>query len=247
MRLIWHSDGRPARDATEEVLRDLYAFGDAPLLRANFVSTLDGAGTGEDGLTDSINTGADNRVFSLQRTLCDAILVGAGTARAEGYRRAARVDGHAPTTVAVSNHAQVPGALAQPDAERGDALLVTCEAAGATAIRTAEEALGREWVWVVGRSEVDLPALVARLVEAGLPRLLCEGGPTFFSSLLAAGQVDEVALTFVPTLVGGDLTRITHGAPLDVALGARHLLEEDGTVLGLWRVLDPPAGHSTSR
>ena len=50
-------------------------------VRANFVSTLDGAATGADGRSGSINTGADREVFALLRALSDVVLVGAGTAR----------------------------------------------------------------------------------------------------------------------------------------------------------------------
>ena len=57
-------------------------------VRANFISTLDGAATGDDGRSGSINTGADRDVFALLRALSDVILIGAGTARVEGYRRA---------------------------------------------------------------------------------------------------------------------------------------------------------------
>ncbi|MEO7070003.1 MAG: hypothetical protein ABI131_05860, partial [Nostocoides sp.] len=65
MRLIWHADSRAPTDLDDEALAALFRFGDGPLLRANFVSTLDGAGTGHDHHSGSINTLADNRVFAL--------------------------------------------------------------------------------------------------------------------------------------------------------------------------------------
>ncbi len=236
MRLIWHAETRHPTDLDDAALADLYAFGKGPVLRANFVSTLDGAGTGPDHLTDSINTPADNRVFAVQRRLADAVVVGAGTARAEGYRRARRRDGPGPTMVVVSNSGRVPDGIRERRSGDGEAILVTCAAAPADNLAAAPEVLGAENVWVLGESEVDLTATVARLRSAGFAHLLAEGGPTLFSSLLAADLVDEVALTLVPTLVGGDLTRITHGTGLDVALRGRHLCEADGTVLGLWTV-----------
>src|SRR3954451_700770 len=76
----------------DDTLARLYAYpaldGGESWLRVNFVSTLDGAATGADGRSGSINTGADREVFALLRALADVVLVGAGTARAEGYRRA---------------------------------------------------------------------------------------------------------------------------------------------------------------
>ena len=91
-----------------------------------------------------------------------------------------------------------------------------------------------------GTDEVDLAAAVGALADLGLRHLLCEGGPSLFSSALAAGIVDELALTLAPTVVGGEAHRITAGPPLHapdgVALKPRLLVEEAGTVLGLWRV-----------
>lgn len=57
-----------------------------PWLRVNMISTIDGAAQGPDGLTGSINNEPDKVVFHRLRDTADALLVGAGTARAEGYR-----------------------------------------------------------------------------------------------------------------------------------------------------------------
>jgi riboflavin biosynthesis pyrimidine reductase len=167
--------GASAGELDDSDLAELYAFGPGRTLRSNFVSTLDGAATGGDGLSGSINDAADKRVFALQRRLCDAVLVGAGTARAEGYRRLQRRDGAAPLLVVVSQHAQVPSGLADPDPERGDVVLVTRAGADAGAIRSARDLLGPDSIWVVGQEEVDLSALVDRLDAEGLRRVLCEG------------------------------------------------------------------------
>lgn len=54
--------------------------------RANFVVTADGYVSGTDGRSGSISTPADREVFRALRAGCDAVVVGAGTVRAEGYR-----------------------------------------------------------------------------------------------------------------------------------------------------------------
>lgn len=237
MRLLWHADAhRRPTELDDQGVADLYAFGDGPLLRANFVSTLDGAGTGADHRSGSINTPPDNRVFAAQRRLADAVLVGAGTARAEGYGRASSAGGRAPAIVVVTSSGRLPDGIRPARDGDGAALLLTHESAPTEALDAARDTLGEENVWTVGESAVDLSAAVARLADAGMPHVLAEGGPSLFSALLAAGLVDEVALTLVPSLVGGDLTRITHGQGLDVALRGRHLCEADGTLLGLWSV-----------
>ncbi|GAB7002838.1 hypothetical protein JCM18899A_03090 [Nocardioides sp. AN3] len=69
---------------------ELYAWPDEPWLRANMVSTVDGAAQGADGRSGSINNAADKVVFDELRAGADVIVVGAGTARAEGYGPAGR-------------------------------------------------------------------------------------------------------------------------------------------------------------
>ncbi|MEP6843999.1 MAG: dihydrofolate reductase family protein, partial [Pseudolysinimonas sp.] len=65
-------------------------------------------------------------------------------------------------------------------------------------------------VIAVGDDEVDLPAALAVLRERGLARLLSEGGPSLFGSLLAVDAVDELCLTIAPQLDSGDAVRIAH-------------------------------------
>ena len=55
------------------------------MLRVNFVTSLDGA-VSVDGLSAGLSGEADKEVFRLLRRDCDALLVGAGTFRAENYR-----------------------------------------------------------------------------------------------------------------------------------------------------------------
>src|SRR3954452_9768901 len=54
-------------------------------LRLDFVASVDGAAHAA-GRSAGLQTPGDNRVFATQRDLADAVLVGAGTALAEGYR-----------------------------------------------------------------------------------------------------------------------------------------------------------------
>lgn len=233
----------PGARVTAHELADLYAFpARRRWVRANFVSSLDGSAVGADGLSGGINTPPDNRVFALQRDLCDAVLVGAGTVRAEGYERIERSRRRPapPALVVVSASGRVPEGLRTPTAGRGAGLLVTCEAAGVRRIARARSLLGTESVVVAGDRSVDLGAALDALAAPGLRHVLCEGGPSLFASALAAGVVDELALTLAPTVVAGDGRRITSGpfvgAPDGVALRPRLLLEEAGTLLGLWRV-----------
>src|SRR3954467_87 len=54
-------------------------------VRAMMVTTLDGAAAGPDGLSGSISGEADKAVFDAVRREADAVIIGAGTMRAERY------------------------------------------------------------------------------------------------------------------------------------------------------------------
>jgi riboflavin biosynthesis pyrimidine reductase len=250
--LLSHDDlGRwsPGHDGEmdSEALALAYAYpqltAEQTWVRANFVSTLDGAATGDDGRSGSINTGADRDVFVLLRALSDVILVGAGTARAEGYRRAtARTPwtnlrqgrpAH-PTTAVFSRSAEVPPGLSQAREDSGEVLLVTCERAGAGAVDLARSTLGDDHVIIEGDESVDLSAALDALAARGLRRMLCEGGPHLMRDLTASGRLDELCLTIAPALVGGDHPRITAGATVTANLMPRLLIEARGTILGRW-------------
>jgi riboflavin biosynthesis pyrimidine reductase len=212
-------------------------------VRANFISTLDGAATGDDGRTGTINTDADRDVFGLLRSLSDVILVGAGTARTEEYRRATvrapwldlREGRPAhPTMAVVSRSGDVPPGLSQTRKDSGEIMLITCERAGAEAIEFARSTLGEDHVIVQGDASVDLAAAVNALAVRGLRRVLCEGGPHLMRDLTASGHLDELCLTIAPTLVAGDHPRITAGAGVTANLVPRLLIESQGTLLGRW-------------
>ena len=207
-------------------LAEVYAVPSSPWLRLNFVSTVDGGAQGPDGLSGSINNAADKVVYDLVRGLADVLLVGAGTARAEGYRPWGR-----PTCV-VSGSGRVPETLL--DGAPGQVLLATC--AAAPGLAQARAVLGDEHVLVRGQETVDLAAVVTELGQVGSGSVLCEGGPSLARDLLALGLVDDLCLTTTPRLVAGDGSRITKGLAVDVPLRLQSLVEQDHTLLARWSV-----------
>ena len=54
----------------------------------------------------------------------------------------------------------------------------------------------------------DLASVVDELRERGRRRILCEGGPTLFGALVAAGLVDELFVTVSPLLAGDGLSLV---------------------------------------
>ena len=215
---------RRLADLTDAELSELYAPRGEPWLRVNFVSTVDGAAQGADGLSKSINNDADGRVFGMLRERADCLVVAAGTLREEAYEVP-----EVPLVV-VTRSADLPPSLA--DAPDGRILMATV--ASADGLAEARKELGEENVLVLGDEEVDLAALKSTLAGRGWTEQLCEGGPALFGSLLAAGVVDELCHTVVPRLFAGDHKRISGGDEVDVELKPITLLEQDGTLLARW-------------
>jgi riboflavin biosynthesis pyrimidine reductase len=202
----------------------LYAAPSEPWLRVNMVSTLDGAATGDSGKAGSINNAADKVVYDALRAAADVIVVGAGTARIEGYGPVDK------PIVAVTRSGRVPPTLV--GGPPGSVLVATCSAS--PNIDEVKSLVGEEHVLVVGEHNVDLVGLRRELVDRGFARQLSEGGPRLLRDMLECGIVDELCVTVVPRIVGGAHVRIVAGAGVDADLDLRLLLEEDGTLLGRW-------------
>ena len=224
-------------------LIEAYALPAGRHLRVNFIASLDGAVT-VDGRSEGLGSPGDRRIFQTLRALADVVLVGHGTAAAEGYRamtadsavgRLRTSIGRPPTAsiAVVSKRASldpssglVTGAVSPP-------ILVTCGSSDAGR-REALAAAGVT-VLVCGDDEVDLPRALDRLAELGHEHVLCEGGPTLFRDALAAGVVDELDLSIAPALVGGG-PHLLEGLPAVVRPELRQLLEEDGVLFGRYTV-----------
>lgn len=227
-------------DPDPDALRRLYAVPASPavarrpFVRANFIVTVDGRVTGRDGTSTSINDPADKRVFDLLRQLSDTVLVGAGTVRQEGYGtiEAPASGGAAPDLVVVSNSGIMPDSVVESPSHddgvpRGRALLATHAAA------PTEQDVTR---LICGESVVEETTLLERLHADGARSVLCEGGPHLLTSLLAAGLVDEIAVTTAPLLVGTVSSTFLTTAPVEAPLQWRGGAVIEGTVFALWRV-----------
>lgn len=227
---------------TDDGIAALYSaeVGALPWVRVNFVSSVDGAATHQ-GLSSGLSGGADQRVFGILRRLCDVVVVGAGTVRAEGYG-AMRVDeaaerarisaGLAPHPVFAIVSASLDLDPASPiftDAPVRPIILTTELSRSST--RAALEAVAD--VVVCGRERVQADALVRVLGERGLGRIHCEGGPHLFGDLVAASALDELCLTVSPGLEAGAASRIASGESPIAPVGLRlaHVLVSGDTLL----------------
>ncbi|GAA2723030.1 dihydrofolate reductase family protein [Cellulomonas aerilata] len=241
--------GRIPAEPGEATLAELYAHPDpgagAAWVRANMIATLDGAATGPDGRSGSINGPADHRVFALLRSLADVVLVGAATVRAEGYRelpiradlagpRATRGSRPALELAVVTRSGPVPDELL--DSAHPPLVVTVGDRPDLDGLRRR---IGAERVVVAGTGDVDLARALAALAARGLPRVLTEGGPHLLGRLLAAGLVDDLCLTTSPLIAGDPGPRVVAGTGwLSPPVPARpaHLLHADGVLLGRWLV-----------
>ena len=231
----------PAEIADDNALAEAYRLPPGRALRMDFIASLDGS-IAVDGRSEGLQSPGDHRVFQMLRALADVVLVGHGTASAEGYGQVGpdsylgrlRVQlGRTPTVpiAVVSRRASLaPGdKLAVPGT-----LLVTCAAADAGR-RAALAEVGVD-VLVCGDEDVDLRAALDALADRGFEQVTCEGGPQLFRTALDAGVVDELDLSLSPALVG-DRARL-----LDAPLGGvvrtelRVLLEEDGMLFARYAI-----------
>jgi riboflavin biosynthesis pyrimidine reductase len=178
-------------------------------------------------------------MFRALRGLADAIVVGAGTARAENYgpavvsevvrdQRRARGQTDTPVVAVVTRSARL-----DPDARLfasgGQQPLVysaaTADPGRLAALRNVAEVI------VVGDDGVDPRRMAADLRERGHRRVVSEGGPSLNADLVAADVVDEFCLSLAPLVVGGGAGRIVAGDPDGVRpVRLDRMLSADGLV-----------------
>jgi riboflavin biosynthesis pyrimidine reductase len=245
MRLLLPGrSGLPAlTELDAEGLFRAYAAPSDPWTRCNMVTSLDGAATGADGRSGSINDEADHVVFEILRALSHVVVVGAGTIRTEGYPPLSAADSlvglrrdqglpDVLPLVAVSNRGEVPPTLS--GCRDGRALMAV--PASAPGLAAARRDLGADNVLVCGDDAVDVEALMVALRGRGLTQVLTEGGPSLLASFLAARQLDELCFTIAPHVVGGAHPRPVGPAGTPSELALEVLVEQDGTLIGRWLV-----------
>lgn len=190
-------------------------------VRMNFITGADGAVT-YGGRSGALGGDTDRTLMRVLRAMSDAVLVSAGTVRAEGYggltipaemleRRRAEglAEGAHPRMVVATNAFDLDPAMPVfAQAERRP-LVITSRA---SAERRGEEFAAVADVLAAGDDRLDLAEALRRLPEQGLRRVLCEGGPQLFGSLLEADLVDEVCLTIAPIFTAGHTGRIAVSA-----------------------------------
>jgi riboflavin biosynthesis pyrimidine reductase len=224
----------------EELLRQPPA-ADPPYLACNFISTLDGRAT-VGGSTGELGFPADGRALMRLRTFADAVMIGAGTMRVERYDRMLPVERlreyraqiglpEDPLTVIVTATLDLPWDAGLFTDGHGEVLLATTSTDSPPATATSVEVLRY-------CDRVDLRALRGALAERrGARSVVCEGGPTVLGGLVEAGLVDDLFLTFNPTLAGSrERALLNASLTAPIAAELAWLLEAEGELFSRWRL-----------
>ena len=206
-------------------------------VRVNFVESIDGAAT-HGGLSGDLSGAADKRHFELLRRVADVVLVGAGTIRDEGYGGLRVSDASARWRQERGMPAHPHLAIVSGQLDLDPASKVFTAAPVRPFVVTSSAASGTDRftdvadVIATGDEQVDLSAALGALRSRGLTRILCEGGPSLFGSLLTADAVDELCVTISPSLEAGEAPRISHSdVPAARSMTLVHVLRSGDTLL----------------
>jgi riboflavin biosynthesis pyrimidine reductase len=235
-----------------------------PCLYANFVASVDGvvAIPSEIDSSHAIAAGSqsDRFVMGLLRACADAVLVGAGTLAGSPRTRWTPEDAYPPAASLYAELRRVRDRPATPTlaivsgsgridpshpglAER--TLVLTSEQGAA---QLGDRLPRSAAILPIGdESPLDPVAAIEALRAGGHELILCEGGPTLFGELAAAGLVDELFLTLSPLLAGRSATNrrlsLVEGTAFlpSSPVGCRLLtLRQAGSHLFLRYALPPP-------
>jgi len=201
-----------------------------PYVLVNMVSSVDGRSS-VGGKASGIGSRADREAMRALRSHVDAVMVGAGTLRAEKLNLGLDdCDARQPLAVIVGGTGDLPVRERLTVRQQG-VILTVPEGARVS----AEAGLDRLTVIEAprtGQGRVDLRWLLEYLrAEQAVGRLLVEGGPELNREMIDAGLADEIFLTLAPKLLSGKEAAIVRG--------------DDGETTGRSRNLDLLSVHTS--
>lgn len=134
------------------------------------------------------------------RAAVDAVMIGAGTARADDPSLLARTEPaprRQPARVVVSSRFDIPKGKLFEERAASALIVFGAEGADASALQGAE-------IEYAPRADagLEIAAVLARLAARGIGRVLAEGGGTLAASLIAAGAADRVEWFRAPIVLG---------------------------------------------
>lgn len=178
-----------------------------PMLTLKLAASLDGRIAMANGESQWITGPEARRHVHAQRLRHDAVMIGAGTARADDPVLTVRGLGakHQPVRVVLSSDLKLPldGKLALSAQDVPLWLVHTGQAE--PELVSAWQAIGAKTFLVSEHlGAIDLSATMKVLADEGLTRIFCEGGARLAASLLTAGLVDEFVSYSAGMVIGAD-------------------------------------------
>lgn len=182
-----------------------------PYILLNYALSLDGKLSTEQRDPVRFTSRIDRGLMDEIRADADAVLIGAGTLRAEDppvrIKAARRRDERRrlgkslhPVSVILSRSMRLPTAGRFWEDGQVERIIATTEQATDEQVLTFQDLAE---VIRVGQTTVDLQAFCRMLADRGIERLLVEGGGEVNMAFWEAGLVDEVYLTLCPVVIGG--------------------------------------------
>ena len=215
---------RPIHELLADVRPRERAHDDRPFVYVAMISTVDGRAAA-DGRSAALGDDADLEMLLELRTLADAVLIGTGTLRAEGYarlirnperraRRRAAGMADDPLAVLITRGFEIPWEAGLFQAPEQPVLICTGAEGEPPGVPAPVE--------VVHMQQPTLAGLLGELRSRGIRSLLCEAGPTLHGALQREGLIDELFLTVAPLLTGDpDEPAIVAGGRLPAAVDLR--------------------------
>jgi len=179
-----------------------------PFVAAKLATSADGYVTSTDGVQQWL-TGDESREFVRElRAMYDAVMVGAGTVRIDDPRLTVRPAHHR-----VRPYVRIVACETAPiDADRrvlesqdGYArTIVLAPARLHAAFASLERVADVVFIGDASEKHLDLHAALRALLSRDIQSVLCEGGPTFASRLMAQGLVDRFYWLVAPRMLEGE-------------------------------------------
>jgi len=205
-----------------------------PVVTLKLAATLDGRIAARTGDARWITGAAARRRAHELRDVHDAVLVGAGTVRADDPRLTCRLPrGRNPVRVVLCGPAlSLPPRARVLDTRSAPTWIVTARGAR-PAVAARLRRRGVELIELPARrGRIPFDAALAALTARGITSVLVEGGAAVAAAALEAGMVDRMAWFVAPSVLGGDAIPAVGALGIDRASGAVSLVDVEVERIG---------------
>ena len=196
-------------DLTQATVVEIANFYKSPdvRLRANMVISKDGHFVDLTGSSRGLSSPLDLKVLLTLRAISDVVLVGAQTVRAEDYRPPKLAGEYLnvaskPARLAVLSRSLKFDLSSRLFSDSENQPIIFSELSSDVSwIKNRAELKSLAEV-VVLEQPIELAKVISWLDQAGLSKIVCEGGPEVLTELLSSKLVDELDITQSPVELG---------------------------------------------